>query len=358
MAPDVTDKARIEDLEAQLTRHRIDLAALDQELKRTQQQLIASEKMAAIGQLVANVAHEINTPTGVMRSSANAIDRLLPLFVSELPRLLAELKAEELRAFEQLLMTASTNETSLTTKEERQYRKQLEEQFAAQGISAAGELAQALVEVQLVEGLEPFSPLLKLPIAQRVVEVVKQLAQIKGSVVNMNLAAEKIVKIITALKSYSYTSKEEHFEPVNLDASIQGVMTIYHNLLKHGVQLIKDYDELPSVPAIPDQIAQVWANLIANAIAAMSRKGTLKISLKRRDPYVEVSVTDSGHGIPVDIINRIFEPFFTTKEAGEGNGLGLDIVRRIVERHRGRVTVESRPGETTFTVLLPLSGGV
>lgn len=352
------DKARIQDLEAQLTKHKIDLAALDQELKRTQQQLIASEKMAAIGQLVANVAHEINTPTGVMRSSANTIDRLLPTFVQELPRLLAELKPEQLKAFEALLLKASTNETSLTTKEERQYRKQLEDHLTAVGAAQPGELAQALVEMQLVEGIEPFEPLLKLTLAPRIVEVIKQLAQIKGSVVNMNLAAEKIVKIITALKSYSYTSKEEKFESVNLDASIQSVLTIYHNLLKHGVQLIKDYEEVPHIPAIPDQIAQVWANLIANAIQAMNRKGTLTIAMRKRDPYVEVSITDSGHGIAPEIINRIFEPFFTTKEAGEGNGLGLDIVRRIVERHRGRVTVESRPSETRFSVLLPLTAGV
>jgi signal transduction histidine kinase len=350
--------ARIQDLEAQLTRLQIDLVSSDHELKRTQQQLIVSEKMAAIGQLVANVAHEINTPTGVMRSSANTIERLLPTFVEELPSLLVSLTTEQMALFRSLLLKASTNDTSLTTKEERNYRKQLEDQFTASGMNSAPELASALVEMQMVEGLEEYDSLLRLPQSMRLIEVLKYLAQIKGSVVNLNLAAEKIVKIITALKSYSYSSKDENFESVNLDTSIQSVLTIYHNLLKHGVQLIKEYDDTISVPAIPDQIAQVWANLLANSIAAMNRKGTLRIGIKKLDPYAVITVTDSGHGIPDEIVNRIFEPFFTTKEPGEGNGLGLDIVRRIVERHRGKVSVTSRPGETVFTVQLPLSTGV
>jgi signal transduction histidine kinase len=98
----------------------------------------------------------------------------------------------------------------------------------------------------------------------------------------------------------------------------------------------------------------VWANLISNAIYAMKGSGTLTIEIATEAPYVRVRIIDTGPGIPPEIVNRIFEPFFTTKEAGEGNGLGLDICRRIVERHRGRITVESKPGNTCFSVYLPL----
>jgi signal transduction histidine kinase len=98
---------------------------------------------------------------------------------------------------------------------------------------------------------------------------------------------------------------------------------------------------------------QVWTNLIHNAIQAMEGKGKLEIVVREQDNYVIVQVTDSGCGIPPEIQERIFEPFFTTKPLGEGSGLGLDIVKKIVNKHEGRIEVESVPGETTFRVWLP-----
>ncbi len=343
-----------QDLREELTKAKIDLGAALQELKATQYQLIISEKMAALGQLVANVGHEINTPVSAIKSSAQSMDKLVPQFIKELPSMLLQLKKEDSQLLYDLLMAAASNDTSLSTREERQYRKEFEERFTTLGVSEPGELAKSLVDMQLVTNIERFERLFTLPEGSNILNSVKRLAQLKAALVNLNVAAEKVTKIILALKSYSYVSKEEKFEPVNLDQNIQSILTIYHNLLKHGIEVIKNYQEVPPIPAIPDQIGQVWANLIHNGIQAMRGQGTLTIDISLAEPYVLVKVIDTGSGISPEIVNRIFEPFFTTKEQGEGSGLGLDICRRIVERHRGRISVESVPGNTVFSVFLPL----
>jgi signal transduction histidine kinase len=104
----------------------------------------------------------------------------------------------------------------------------------------------------------------------------------------------------------------------------------------------------------PDELNQVWTNLLHNALQAMGHKGVLKIDVKHQDNVILVSITDSGQGIPPEIMPRIFEPFFTTKPPGEGSGLGLDIVQKILEKHQGELQVESVPAKTKFTIALPI----
>jgi signal transduction histidine kinase len=104
----------------------------------------------------------------------------------------------------------------------------------------------------------------------------------------------------------------------------------------------------------PDELNQVWTNLIHNALQAMNYQGTLTIDVTTQEQQVKISITDSGQGIPEEIKTKIFEPFFTTKPPGEGSGLGLDIVKKIIDKHQGKIEVESVPGKTTFTFYLPM----
>jgi signal transduction histidine kinase len=107
---------------------------------------------------------------------------------------------------------------------------------------------------------------------------------------------------------------------------------------------------------LPGELNQVWTNIIDNAVDAMEGHGKLKVKTSWEENYVSVEITNDGPGIPREVKNRIFEPFFTTKDVGEGTGLGLDIVRRIVVGHGGEIRVDSKPGETTFKVRLPING--
>jgi signal transduction histidine kinase len=114
---------------------------------------------------------------------------------------------------------------------------------------------------------------------------------------------------------------------------------------------------LPLVRCLPDELNQVWTNLIHNALQAMGRTGALTIGLRHEGGNALISIGDTGCGIPAELIERIFDPFFTTKPAGEGTGLGLDIVRKIVEKHGGSIVIHSEVGRgSTFTVSLPIAG--
>jgi two-component system, NtrC family, sensor kinase len=116
----------------------------------------------------------------------------------------------------------------------------------------------------------------------------------------------------------------------------------------------RNFAELPPILCYPDELNQVWTNLIHNALQAMEYRGTLKIDVAQAANQIVISLTDSGKGIPPEDMPKIFDPFFTTKPAGEGSGLGLDIVQKIVKKHQGSITVDSIPGKTTFTVSLPI----
>jgi signal transduction histidine kinase len=146
----------------------------------------------------------------------------------------------------------------------------------------------------------------------------------------------------------------------NIVDGLETVLILYQNQLKHGITLYKEFEEVPSILCYPDELNQVWTNLIHNAIQAMEGKGDLTISVGRNPKGFEnlsgldVRITDTGKGIPPEIKARIFDAFFTTKAAGEGSGLGLYIVKQIIDKHKGNITYESGEGKgTTVIVELP-----
>jgi signal transduction histidine kinase len=191
-----------------------------------------------------------------------------------------------------------------------------------------------------------------------VLETAHGIATITTNADNINTAVDRVAKIIFALKSFSRFGGVQVWTESDLAEGLETVLTIYQNQIKHGTELVRRYDpDVPPVRCLPDELNQVWTNLVHNALQAMDHKGTLTVGLRRDGSDVLVSIADTGCGIPEDIRARIFDAFFTTKPAGEGTGLGLDIVRKIVEKHRGRIDVESEVGVgTTFTVRLPIAG--
>ena len=164
----------------------------------------------------------------------------------------------------------------------------------------------------------------------------------------------RISELVRAIKEYTYMDQAPEQE-VDVHRGIESTLTMLKFRLKRGVEVKRQFDpDLPRVFARGSELNQVWTNLIDNAIDAMGGKGELIIRTSRELDFLLVEIIDNGPGIPDAVKPHLFEPFFTTKGVGEGTGMGLDTVYRIVRSHRGEVSVESRPGRTSFQVRLPL----
>ena len=164
---------------------------------------------------------------------------------------------------------------------------------------------------------------------------------------------ERIQTIVRALKTYSHLDQEAGLVPSDLHEGIENTLVILHYELR-DITIAKKYGELPAVPTFVDELNQVWTNLIHNAVQALQGQGEIAIETRLERGGALVRIVDNGPGIPAEVVPRIFEPFFTTKPKGEGTGLGLGIVRQIIDKHRGEVTCNSRPGMTCFEVWLPI----
>lgn len=340
-----------ENLESIVTERTQELRATLTDLETTQAQLIQSEKMASLGQLVSGVAHEINTPIGAIKASATNMADILPVIIKQLPSFRFDDKHQVLLAH--ILEDVLLNDQILTSKEERIKRKELMRQLEDLGITDAEEISRKLVEVGVIDRIEKYLPLFDAQESHAILDVVYSLGQLKVNLDNINIAAEKTKKIVFALKNYSYVQNQEAKTMTNVKDSIEIILTLYHNQIKYGIEIVRNYEDIPDVPTYPDELGQIWTNLIHNAIQAMNYHGTLQIDILDQPENIVVNITDSGPGIPPEIQGKIFDAFFTTKAQGEGSGLGLDICRKIVQKHDGKISFQSIPGKTTFTVTLP-----
>jgi len=321
-------------------------------LKLTQQELIQSEKMAALGQLVAGIAHEINTPLGAIRSSVENISAFLTEDMTKLASFLQKLSPKSQLEFFSLLQRI--DQPIITSKEKRKYRRALTRKLDIEEIENSDIIADNLVEMGIYDNIKDILPLLKDSNSEQILHNAYRLSTLHKSTNTITIASERAAKTVFALKSFARYDNTGEKVPANLVDTIETVLTLYHNKLKYGINVVKNYEQLPSVWCYPDELNQVWTNLIHNALQAMDNKGTLTIELSKQDQFAVVNITDTGIGIPDEIQNKIFDPFFTTKPAGEGSGLGLDIVKKILDKHQGKIEFESEIGKTTFSVSIPI----
>ena len=332
--------------------------SITKELMKTYAKLLNSEKLAALGQVSAGVAHEVNTPLGAIKSSAEESSLAFFEIIRKLPVVLAQMTSEEKDLFVEFVTTATPHIITLTTIEEREKKKELRTELEDAGIENARFIADRLVQVGLFEVTPAMKKIATLKQFEDLIMITYNLLNQQKNNMTIILAVDKASRVVKALKTYLHTTGSEIPEATNIKDNIETVLTIYHNRLKQGIKVIKQYEDVPNVNIFPDQMNQVWTNLIINAVQAMGNRGTLTIGIKRDGSYAVVSVADTGKGIPKEIQPKIFEPFFTTKVSGEGSGLGLDIIKRILEKHSAKISFESEEGVgTTFYVKIPLIAG-
>ncbi len=335
----------VDNLARDLESERDELAATIDRLNRTQARLIESEKMATLGQLAAGVGHELNNPAAVVSRAADFLAQDIEALTAGTPG--GEVFVDAVRT--------ARERDPVSTRVQRQQRNEL--------AAAIGDrrLAKRLVQLGITTREEYERRLAASPDPQAQLDRMERFHRIGTSLRNVDAAADRIVRLVGSVRSY-VRGNTEVVEEFDVRKGIEETLL----LLGHELGQVKvdtNYaDDVPMITGFPGDLNQVWTNLITNAIQAMDEtEPRLSIAVSpTSDGEVQVRITDNGHGIPAENLERIFEPAFTTK-AGRvefGLGLGLQIVKDIVVRHNGSITVESETGRTCFAVLLPPSGEV
>ncbi len=281
----------------ELQRRASELEAANQALEQTQTQLLQSEKMASVGQLAAGVAHEINNPVGFVNSNLNTlggyVDSLLQL----------------IEAYEQ-----------------------------ADGIIAADAASRERIErikseVDLDFLRDDLPSLLK----------------------ESSDGLDRVKRIVQNLKDFSHAG-EGDWQLSNLQDGLESTLSIVNNEIKYKAQVVREYAQLPPVECLPQELNQVFMNMLVNAAHAIETKGTITVRTGAQDEQVWVEFEDTGKGIAPEHLSRIFDPFFTTKPVGKGTGLGLSLSYSIVQKHKGRIEVASEAGRgTRFRIWIPVA---
>ncbi|BDA77622.1 sensor histidine kinase [Leptospira kobayashii] len=332
------------------------------ELEEAQAHLVQSEKMASLGVMVAGIAHEINTPAGVINGGAENLESNLIYIFSHLADLTKLIQSPDLlKKYMDVLYCLIREESKgkIDPKDKFKLKKETKHKFIEKGLPEqdASELATFLIENSIVH-LEPELISIWNEGGKEVYEILRNSAGLHRNVKNIKYAIRNVVRIVKALKYYSHLGQSSYAE-ADLHEGIENTLIIVQSQIKQGVEIDRRYEKLPLIKCNIDELNQVWTNLITNALHAMKKteKPRLTISTRRiGEDYVLVGFEDNGCGISNDIKDKIWDPFFTTKDQGEGTGLGLGIVKGIIEKHKGRIELESGSGSTRFLVYLPLVG--
>ncbi|RJQ80082.1 MAG: response regulator [Desulfobacteraceae bacterium] len=270
-----------------------------------ERELMQSQKMASIGQLAAGVAHEINNPTGFVSSNLKTLDD----YQKDLNRLI--------EAYQKL----------------RQAVKELP------AVSGCADVGRVIGDIESLED-------------EIDIDYVRN--DLKELLAESMEGTERIKRIVEDMKYFAHPGQDK-VQDTDINKGLNSTLNIVNNELKYKAVVIKEFGELPIISANPQQLNQVFANILVNAAQAIESRGEIRIKTQHLDDCVQIHISDTGCGIPDHHLQRIFEPFFTTKEVGKGTGLGMNIAYNIIKKHGGDIKVQSQVGQgTQFTIRLPV----
>jgi two-component system NtrC family sensor kinase len=324
------------------------------ELKDSQEKLIRSEKMIALGQLVDGVAHEMNTPLGAIKASAEHIRKSMKGSAAYIFDLIRYLKIKEINLIQSILILNFNNEIS--TREERELKKSMTNELLSRNITNAYEVAETLIPLGITDISKEYDHLWVHEKYKGILQLLDLQVGLEKRAFVIEKSVDKTSKIVNVLKTFSNQNFDKKKE-INLIDGLETTITIYGNFLRKGIVLHRNFDFKPLISCYPEKLIQVWNHLLQNSIHSIQTNGEIIISVREgtTKPSVLVSFQDNGKGISDDIKEKIFDPFFTTKKSGEGSGLGLHICREIISQHSGTISFESNPKKTIFTVEIPYS---
>jgi signal transduction histidine kinase len=320
-------------------------------------------KLAALNKLAANLAHELNNPASAASSGAT--------------RLLSAVQGPPQRARYRIGMALGTEDrlnayldwlsrlrsavshsrqagSVIPSVDSASLEDSLMNWLEGKGFDEAWKLAPILAEANIpLPSLQELELLVPAHALGAALSDAAAVLESEASVVLVSEATDRIFRLVTAVKDYSYMDREP-IQDVNVAESLDTVLHLFQPGLA-GIRVTRFYSpDLPLLKAFGSELNQAWAALIENSLDAMGGSGTLALSAKLQEKTILVEIADTGPGIPPEYAERVFEPFFTTKPFGKGLGLGLDTVQRVIQKHFGAVAFDSKPNKTTFYVRLPL----
>lgn len=318
-----------------------------------------NEKLVALGKLSAGLAHELNNPASAMVRSATALRDNLRAKPDKFKAVMhIRLTDEQVDAVNELVFRkagkGSTNNQSLM--ERTALEDELTDWLDDHNIELGFEYAPTFAEFCFdVDDLEFVKSHLTEEALEPVLGWVEDVLTTEKMVEEIEDASRRISELVSSVKTYSHMDRGSDKEAVDIKKMIKSTLTMLNHKTKQknisvDVQVPKD---LPEFCGYVSELNQVWTNLIDNAIDAVEESGKIQISARSENGHLAMSFVDDGAGVPDEIRSQIFDPFFTTKDVGKGTGLGLDVVRKIVEKHEGRIELNSKPGNTEFKLIFP-----
>lgn len=322
-------------------------------LKQNQKKLIKAEKYLVLDKIISGIANQVNSPLVEIENSFQEIDRFTESKIEDLPVFLQTISPQQQKYFAAILKQATQNKVALSESEEQELKSTIIEQLAPLQLDDAEQVADMFIFLGCQDDIENFLPLLTEKNYLGILENACIVHNLHHSIQKITESTTKFKEIFAAFSNYSNYQRNEPKRQTNIKDTIEKAFDAIGEI-NPEITVIKNYSNIPPVYCYPQSLQKVWTNIIQNALDAIGDRGMLIVNLDLKQNNIVVDIADSGMGIEKELVRQLCDPFFTTKSAEKSVGLGLTIVKQIVEKHEGTISVKSLPGQTNFTVALPL----